>query len=106
MALNTMFSTTKPKEQLLVISGLVLVCLVVFSFLSIIGANILFGIDLLKNSDVGSQLSKPIMISALKFMQIFQAIGVFIIPSILFLQFFKNKNFFPSPKILIGVAFL
>jgi len=92
MALNTMFNTTKPKEQLLVITGLVLVCLVVFSFLSIVGANILFGVDLLKNPNVGIQLAKPEMISALKFMQIFQAIGVFIIPSILFLQFFKNKN--------------
>jgi len=92
MSLNAMFNNTKPKEQLLIITGLVLVCLVVFSFLSIIGANILFGVNLLKNPDVASQLSNPKMISALKFMQTFQAIGIFIIPSLIFLQFFKNKN--------------
>ena len=92
MTLNAMFGNAKPKEQLLIITGLVLICLVVFSFLSIIGATILFGVDLLKNPDVGSQLSNLKMISALKFMQTFQAIGVFIVPSILFLFIFKNKN--------------
>jgi membrane protease YdiL (CAAX protease family) len=92
MTLNAMFGNIKPKEQLLVITGFVLVCLVVFSFLSIVCANILFGVDLLKNPNVGIQLAKPEMISALKFMQSIQAIGVFIIPSVIFLIYFKNKN--------------
>jgi uncharacterized protein len=92
MALNAMFGNSKPNEQLLIITGLVLVCLVVFSFLSIIGANLFFGVDLLKNSNISNQLAEPKTISALKFMQTIQAIGVFILPSILFLKIFKNKN--------------
>lgn len=103
-----MLQSIKPQSQLIIVVGLVLICLIVFSFLSLIGSKLFFGIDMLKNPDISNNLGNAMLINALKFMQTIQAIGVFIIPSFLFLFFAKDKpknilglNNFPSFNVLL-----
>jgi len=79
---NRFFSRLSPYVQLILIALVTVVSFFLFTMISLIGAVALFGMSL---QDVLSSMnpSNPDDIGLLKFMQITQSIGIFILPSLI-----------------------
>ena len=71
---------TKPSNQLIFSLLVILICGLAAMILSIVLGWLFYGVNPSQLETVMQDLSKPDTISLLKFFQIFQAIGVFIIP--------------------------
>jgi membrane protease YdiL (CAAX protease family) len=70
-------------SQLLILLGLLLVSEVLFSILGLLLAKICFGVDLMKETNLMNELNKAPVMNSLKLVQIFNALGLFIVPPIL-----------------------
>ena len=85
----------------------IVVSTLIFGFLGLVFANLFTGIGLDPSSL--TDFSKPDTITYMRIMQIFQAIGLFIIPPIIALFLFQKKNenylsFKPSKIVFIGIS--
>jgi uncharacterized protein len=82
--LKSLFKEKNTSFQLLMFTGISMMCFGIFSFLSILMVRIFWQIDLTQHPDMLYALEQPGMLSAFKFMQSFQSIGLFIFPCLLF----------------------
>jgi membrane protease YdiL (CAAX protease family) len=71
-------------SQAIVLLGIVLVSMGLFSIAGIFLAKAFFGVDFLGHVDLMSQLNKPSVLNSLKLLQIFNAVGGFILPPLTF----------------------
>ena len=67
-------------SQLLILLGLLLVSEVLFSILGLTLAKIFFHVDLMKATNLMNELDQPAVMDSLKLVQIFNAMGLFIVP--------------------------
>ena len=89
--MNTPLANHSTGFKLLVFSGIVMISLSVFSFIALVLIYPLFGINLLDNPHILSELDHPEIIGVLKFMQLINAISLFFVPPFLF-AFLVTKN--------------
>ena len=94
-----------PASQLLVLLGIALVSVAVFSFISILLANPLFGINVMANPGIISQFSNPAVVSLLKFMQTLQSFGLFVLPPMLF-AFVYYRNILGYLQLNVSFTFM
>ncbi len=87
----TAFRGMKPFPQLMFTTFVVLVCFLVFMLLSMVVAVPLFGVEALFRMSSLTQLSDPETIRMLKFFQVIQSIGLFIIPPLVLAWLFHGK---------------
>lgn len=73
-----------PTSKLLILTGLALLSLGIFSILSIVIATMVYQVPLLSNPGILKDTTNPQVIPALKMMQVMQALGLFIVPAIVF----------------------
>lgn len=82
-----------PGFSLLFFCALALFCMGIFSLLAFVLIQAGWGIPVFENQNALSDFENPDVVSALKFMQIMYAIGLFIVPSFLFLKLARENVF-------------
>jgi membrane protease YdiL (CAAX protease family) len=88
----TAFRDMKPFSQLIFSAFVILVCFLAFTLLSLVIAIPLYGIDSMLNIPGLNDLDNPESIVILKYFQVVQAIGLFIIPPIILGYLFHGKT--------------
>ena len=81
----------KPFSQLMFSAFVILVCFLVFMIISLIVAVPLFGLDSMMSLPTISDLNNPESIRIMKYLQIVQSFGLFIIPPIILGWLFHGK---------------
>jgi uncharacterized protein len=85
------FRDIHPFSRLIFSLFIILVCFLVFLALSVIAAIPIFGLDAVMNMASMSDLSNPETIRLLKFFQVVQSFGLFIIPPIILASMFHHS---------------
>ncbi len=85
------FTDTHPFGKILLSAIIILSCFLLFSLIGTIAAVIVFDIDLFRLSQVTNNLSDPVSIRLLKFLQVVQSMGLFIVPPFL-IGFFLHSG--------------
>lgn len=80
-----------PTGKLLILTGLALLSLGIFSILSIVIATLVYEIPILSDPGILKDASNPSVVAALKMMQVMQALGLFIVPTLVFAKLDSNK---------------
>ena len=78
-------------SKLMIFLGLCLFCISVFTFLGFSLVTLVFHLDLINDPALLSQYELPGVMNALKVMQTFSALGLFIVPAILASWLFSDK---------------
>ncbi|HRG59951.1 MAG TPA: CPBP family intramembrane metalloprotease [Bacteroidia bacterium] len=78
-------------SKLLILVGLALFSLGIFSILSIVLASSVYHLPILSNPGILKETSNPNVIPALKMMQVMQALGLFILPTFVFAKLDSTK---------------
>jgi membrane protease YdiL (CAAX protease family) len=78
-------------SQLLILLGILLVSEVLFSILGLTLAKVFFHIDLMKETNLMNKLDKVPVMDSLKLVQVFNALGLFILPPFLLAFLFTWK---------------
>ncbi len=73
-----------PFSQLLILLGIALLSVAVFSFIPLLLAEPLFGINGFGNPQLFQHSDNPSSVNLLKFMQLFQSLGLFVLPPLIF----------------------
>lgn len=97
-----------PYQKLLILTGLVVVCIMVLTFIATVLIQPLFGLNVFSSPGTMSDLNNESVISAMKFLQVFNAIGMFVLPPLL-LAYFCSQNttsFLSMNKIPNGSLFI
>lgn len=93
MSQKIILEQNKPASKLLILTGLALLSLGVFSIISIVLATTVYQIPLLSNPGILKDTSNPNVVPALKMMQVMQALGLFIVPTLVFAKLDSNNIF-------------
>lgn len=88
----TAFRDMKPFPQLMFSAFVILVCFLVFMLLSLVIAVPLFGFDSMLSIPSLDDINSPEKLLVLKFFQVVQAIGLFIIPPLILGYLFYGKT--------------
>ncbi|HRH02696.1 MAG TPA: CPBP family intramembrane metalloprotease [Bacteroidia bacterium] len=80
-----------PLSQLFIFLGIALLSVSIFSFIPFLLAQPLFGIDALHDQDLFSNHTTPASIALLKFIQLMQSIGLFVVPPLLFTYLYTKQ---------------
>ncbi|MBN4072172.1 CPBP family intramembrane metalloprotease [Flavobacteriales bacterium AH-315-E23] len=80
-----------PRMQMVFLGLSIMISASVFTLLGALLGSSIFGISIIDNPDILNQVNEPNVVSALKLMQIFQHLGLFIAPALLFAYMFGNK---------------
>lgn len=88
----TAFRDMKPFSQLMFSAFVILACFLVFMLLSLVIAIPIFGFDSMLNIPSLDDLNSPEKIAVLKYFQVVQAIGLFIIPPFIISYLFYGKT--------------
>ena len=78
-------------SKLMIFLGLCLLSMSVFTFLGFGLAALVFHLDLINNPNILSEYDLPGVVSALKVIQTFSAIGLFIVPAIIAAWLFSEQ---------------
>ena len=78
-------------SKIMVFLGFCLLSMSLFTFIGFGIASLVFHLDLMNNPDLLSQYDQPRVVNALKVIQTFSAIGLFIIPSIISSLLFSSQ---------------
>jgi uncharacterized protein len=78
-------------SKLLILTGLALFSIGIFSLLSIVLATSIYQLPILSNPGILKDTANPNVIPALKMMQVMQALGLFIVPTFIFAKLDSNK---------------
>lgn len=106
------FRGMKPFTQLMFSAFVILVSFLAFMFLSMVAAIPLFGIDAMLNPPNISNLNNPESIRLLKFYQVVQSLGLFIVPSLILAWLFQgnineyllmNKKMSPASVVFVFI---
>ena len=80
------------KTRLVFLAGLIFVSLTVFSILSMLLINLVYGINIVSSPDFLTDFTNNHAIDSLKLMQLLNSIGLFIIPSLIFAKLVSNNT--------------
>ena len=83
MLLRGLLADRPPYRKFLMVVGITLLCAIIFTILGSMIATFLYGVNPMTNPGILHEVSNPAVVSALKMMQLFSAIGTFIIPPFL-----------------------
>lgn len=78
-------------SKLLILVGIALLSLGIFSILSIVLASAVYHLPILSNPGILKESTNPNVLPALKMMQVMQALGLFIVPAIVFARLDSNN---------------
>jgi hypothetical protein len=78
-------------SKLLILTGLALLSLGIFSILSIVLATTVYHVPILSNPALLKDTANPNVVAALKMMQVMQALGLFIVPTFVFAKLDSNR---------------
>jgi len=81
----------KPTSKLFILTGLALLSLGIFSIVSIVLATSVYQIPIFSDPGILKDTSNPNVVPALKMMQVMQALGLFIVPALVFAKLDSNK---------------
>lgn len=98
MSKEATLQNSKPLSQLLILTGIALLSLGIFSVLSIVLATTVYHVPILSNPGILKNTSEPNVLAALKMMQVMQALGLFIVPTLVFAKL-ASKNVFGYLKL-------
>lgn len=104
----TAFREMKPFSQLIFSAFVILVCFLVFMFISMVVAIPLFGMDSILNMPSVSDLNNPESIRFLKYFQVMQSIGLFIVPPFILAWLYHgnpNEYLFLNKKVSLASSF-
>ncbi len=108
----TAFRDMKPFPQLMFSVFVILVCFLAFMIISVVAAIPFLGFDALMNLSSINELTDPGTIKVLKYFQVVQAVGLFIVPPIILGRLFYgniseylflNKSFTSASVLLVVV---
>lgn len=91
MDTSLLLGNRHPLSQLLIFLGIALLSVSIFSFIPFLLAQPLFGIDALHDKDLFSNHTTPASIALLKFIQLMQSIGLFVVPPLLFAYLYSKE---------------
>lgn len=91
MDTSLLLGNRHPLSQLLIFLGIALLSVSIFSFIPFLLAQPLFGIDALHDQDLFSNHTTPASIALLKFIQLMQSIGLFVVPPLLFAYLYSKE---------------
>lgn len=81
-----------PGQQFIIFIGMALASVTLFSVIGFGLLYPLFGINLLQTPDILSELELPHVLKAMKFLQLINALGLFVVPSLLFAFLIHKKG--------------
>lgn len=81
---RTLLQNQSTVAKLLILLGISLLSLGVFSIISMLLASTLYHLPILSNPAILAQTNNPAVIPALKMMQVMQALGLFVVPTFIF----------------------
>ncbi len=93
MLLRGLLVDRPPYRKFLIVVGLTLLCAIIFTIIGSFLASILYGINPMTNAGILQEVSNPSVVSALKMMQLFSAIGTFIVPPFIAAYLFDASPF-------------
>ncbi len=88
---NPVFTHVSPLSKILFLAAIALLSVLIFLFISVVLASLLYGINLFFHPELLTDFGNPDVLSALKVLQIFQHIGLFVVPPIV-LAFLVSTN--------------
>jgi membrane protease YdiL (CAAX protease family) len=108
---SLLLGNKNPASQVLILLGIALVSVAVFSFIPLLLAEPLFGINGFSSPQLFTHTDNPQAVGLLKLMQLFQSLGLFVVPPLLFsllysggIKNYLNLNF--NFKIISAFAIL
>lgn len=75
-----------PFLQIIAFCGIALASLVIFSFLSLVAIYLIFNINPVTNPGIISEFNDPAAIPVMKLIQLFNAVGLFLVPPLIFMR--------------------
>lgn len=81
-----------PFLQIIAFIGIALTSLVIFSFLSLLAVYLIYGVSLASDPGIISDLSNPKVLGVLKLIQLFNALGLFVVPPLIFLWMIRDRG--------------
>jgi membrane protease YdiL (CAAX protease family) len=91
MSQRIILENQSSSSKLLILTGLALFSLGIFSLLSIALANYVYELPIFSNPGVLRDTTNPKVVPALKMMQVMQALGFFILPALIFAKLCSNN---------------
>lgn len=84
MQLKGIWSQRPAYSKLTIITGIAIASFSILSLVSMILMKVIFNLDVISNPQILSDLSNPTTIDALKFLQLFNALGLFVVPPFIY----------------------
>ena len=91
MEKSILLGNRHPFSQLLILVGICLVSVAVFSFVPFLLAKPLFGIDGMQAANLFTGSNSPNEVALLKFMQLMQSLGFFVVPPLIFARLYGHQ---------------
>lgn len=95
-----------PFLQIIAFLGIALTSLVIFSFLSLLAVYLVYGVSLVNDPGIIYDLENHKGLATLKLIQLFNAVGLFIVPPLIFLWMVKDDGGIFSIKRTPAIYFL
>ena len=93
------------KARIMIFSGILILSVSVFTMISLYLLEPFFGINMLALQEMNEHLDSPAFLRALEFLQIVQALGLFIVPVMVF-SWLTEKNLVSYPGLNQGVPII
>lgn len=84
MQIKGIWSDRPPYNKLILITGIAVASFSILSLISMILMKFIFKLDVISNPQILTDLSNPLTIDALKFLQLFNALGLFVLPPLIY----------------------
>lgn len=84
MQIKGIWSDRPPYNKLILITGIAVASFSILSLISMILMKFIFKLDVISNPQILTDLSNPLAIDALKFLQLFNALGLFVLPPLIY----------------------
>lgn len=84
MQIKGIWSDRPPYNKLILITGIAVASFSILSLVSMILMKFIFKLDVISNPQILTDLSNPLAIDALKFLQLFNALGLFVLPPLIY----------------------
>jgi uncharacterized protein len=91
MPMKAIWQNNSPYSKFLLSVGVILICAVLFTIISMMVATSIYGVSMLEMPNIIEDLDNPLTIEMLKLIQTISAIGTFIVPAVLLAYFFSTQ---------------
>ncbi len=88
--MKAIWESNTPYSKFLISVGLILISAVLFTFISTIGATMIYGISMVEMQNLLANPSTPLAISVLKFVQLVSSTGTFLLPPFILAALFSH----------------